>query len=151
MWRLLLVLIGWLPAIALAQAIPPVQPQPGLQNSIAVEVRFKGARTATNPSPTLRVMKFQTTDAKIYNVMHACWNKTTVCPPVVAATVRVYLSLPWDTSVNVTRFVLCNASECLLPSFSPLVAKPGQSFYFRYNRLQGQWEQPPSVIPTLAQ
>jgi len=50
-------------------------------------------------------------------------------------------------NVNVTRFVLCNASECLLPEFPALTAKPGEAYRFFYDRTTAQWVSHPVVVP----
>ena len=143
-------LLALAPALVGAQP-PPVQPQPGLHNYLEVEVRLKGNPTATNPSPTLKVSNLTgwqpTVDARYFNGSIPCWRTAAACPPVVAATARVYLKLPWLlTRVNVTRFVLCDASECLLPPFTVMIAKPGQAFSFNYDRVDAVWKEPPTVI-----
>ena len=147
--RVASLLLALAPALVGAQT-SPVQPQPGLHNFMEVEVRLKGAPTATNPLPTLRLEKLTgwtpTVEARYFNGSIACWRTASACPPVVAATARVYLKLPWITTrVNVTRFVLCDASECLLPPFPSMVAKPGQFFNFIYDRKDAVWKEPPRV------
>ena len=144
----LALMLAW-PLAARAQP-PPVQPQPGLHNYLEVEVRLKGNPTATNPSPTLRLEKLTgwapTADARYFNGAIACWRTTSTCPPVVGATARLYLKLPWiATRVNVTRFVLCDASECVLPPFAAMSAKPGEFFNFNYDRVAAVWKVQPSV------
>jgi hypothetical protein len=137
---------------ARAQTIPPVQPQLGLHGLTLIEVRLKGAPTATNPSPTVRLIKWKpaTIDAKTFTWTEPCWNAKSSCPQVVAATVRVYLSLPWLPNVNVTRFVLCGGSECLLPAFAPMQAKPGEGYRLSYDRYTAQWVEAPKVISSTA-
>lgn len=143
----LLLLALLLPATVFAQPAP-VQPQPGLQGIGSAEIRLKGAPTLTNPSPTVRLSKvvFKNLDSKTFIHTEACWNAKTACPLVVAATVRVFIELPWLGRVNVSRFVLCNATECLLPAFAPLSANPGQAYRFSYDRYTAAWTEPPAVI-----
>ena len=145
--RMLLLALLTFPAFA-QSVLPPVQPQPGLQALTTIEIRLKGVPTATNPSPTVRLIKWspKTIDVETFAVSEMCWNAKSPCPKVVEATARVYLTLPWLPNVNVTRFVLCPASECLLPPFSALQAKPGEIHWFIYNRYTAQWKTPPSVV-----
>lgn len=134
---------------AQAQTIPPVQPQFGLQALVTLEIRLKGAAVvgSTTP-PTVRLAKWQpaTMDARTFTFTQFCWNTKSSCPQVASATVRVYLHLPWLPNVNVTRFVLCNAPECTLPTFAPLVAKPGEAYRFSYDRVTAQWVTPPGIV-----
>lgn len=129
---------------AQAQTLPPVQPQPGLQNLIEIETRLKRA-----DGSTARLLKETppTIDARTFVAVIPCWNRTTTCPQIVSATVQLYIRLPWSTRMNVTRFVLCNGSECLLPPFAALQARPGEAYRFRYDRVSAQWAEPPTVIP----
>ena len=133
---------------AFAQTIRPIQPQFGLQALVTLEIRLKGAPTANNPLPTVRLVKWQpaTMDARTFTFTQFCWNTKSSCPQVVAATVRLYLNLPWLSNVNVTRFVLCNAPECTLPTFAPFVAKPGEAYRFSYDRVTAQWVTPPGIV-----
>ena len=134
---------------AAAQSPPPVQPQPGLHKLVSVEVRLKGAPTATGEQgSTVRLITFspQNADSRTFILTQACWNKTAICPAVHAATVRLYLKLPWSTRLNVTRFVLCGSTECTLPHFAPIQAKPGQAYKFSYDRVEAIWTETPSVV-----
>ena len=133
---------------AQAQSLPPVQPQPGLHTLVTLEIRLKGAPTATNPSPTVKLYtwKLENADSRRFTLVVPCWNTKSTCPQVLAATVRVYVKLPWVANVNVTRFVLCDGSECGLPKFAPLVAKPGEGYRFSYNRIRAVWVEVPSVV-----
>lgn len=144
---LTILLLALLPAVAAAQA--PVEPQPGLHTMIELEIRLKGTPTATQPSPTVRLRKWtpSTIDARTFTLTEPCWNAKSACPQVVTVTAQLYLKLPWATRVNVTRFVLCSGSECLLPAFAPLQAKPGEAFRFSYDRMTAQWTEPPRIVP----
>jgi len=143
-----------LPLAAAAQA-PNVAPlaESYLDSITEVDIRLKGAATATNAFPTLKLntgAKFiPKANALVLTHHEPCWNKTT-CPAVTAVTVQVFLNFPWGRS-NVTRYTgLCgNLTECTLPAFSPLTAKAGEAYRFVYDRVNAKWQEPPSVVAVL--
>ena len=136
--------IGWLLALTTsAHAVEPIQPQPGLQRVVDIEVRLKSGAT------TVKVHRWTplTINVGTVTLTVQCWNKVTDCPPVTSATVRLYLKLPWIPSVNITRYVLCNDTECLLPEFTPIQAPVGQAYKFSYDRRTARWVEPPRIVP----
>lgn len=146
-----LVVLGLLLALGAAAQAPNVTPQVAtwLESNTEVDIRLKGVPTATNPSPTVRLVRgvrFDPPFAQNYIYSLPCWNTASVCPQVVGVTIQVFLTLPTGRS-NVTRFTgMCgNASECVLPSFSGVQAKPGESYRFNYSRVKAIWNEPPSV------
>lgn len=144
LWLLLL------PSASQAQTIPPAQPQPevGLAQYVEFEIRLKGPPTATNPNPTVRLIKttFRTIDGRYFNYVEPCWNKTTPCK-ITGATVSVFAKVPWTPRLNVTRHLVCPAPECSLPSFQLVQAQPKEAFQFRYDRVTATWAPTPKVIP----
>jgi len=136
--------------------VPNVTPQSEtwLDPIMEVDIRLKGAPTATSAFPTLKLLAEQkflpSHNAIIYTVETPCW-RTTTCPAVTGMTVQVFLRLPWGRS-NVTRYTgLCgNSSECTMPAFDPLVAKAGEKYRFVYDRLAASWQVTPSVIGATA-
>ena len=85
-------------------------------------------------------------DAGRFIVKVPCWNKVSVCPQVASVTIKVFLKVPWIGRANVTRFTLCSQSECSLPAFVALQAKPGEAYRFFYNRMTAAWGEAPSVV-----
>jgi hypothetical protein len=130
----------------------PVQPQSigGLAEFVEFDIRFKGVATATNPAPTVKLasaVKFPTLEGQYFRHTEPCWNKTSACPVVVSATVQIFVRLPWiGTRTNVTRYLLCAGTECAMPSFQPMTAKPGEGFQFEYDRVKAVWNGVPSVV-----
>ena len=147
-------------AIGLAALLGQVQAQMPLAKPqastwaelVEFEFRLKGVPSATGTVATVKLIKakFPTLNATKFGLDEPCWNKTSVCPVVVSATAQVFIKLPWSTRLNVTKYVLCEASECLLPPFAQMQAKPGEGYRFRYNRLTAVWDTPPSVIAIVA-
>lgn len=150
--KYLFALLAWLPLTISAQTIPPVEPQAGLQGLVTLEIRLKGVPTLTNPSPTVKLYTWQlkNADSGTFILTIPCWNTTSACPRVIAATVRVFLKLPW-ANMNVTRFVLCNASECMLPVFPVMIAGPDESYRFSYDRTKAVWAEPPRIVSSWTQ
>jgi len=125
---------------------PIVQPQSQtwLSDNIEVELRLKTATESTAKVYIARFRKLE--DAGRFIVKVPCWNKVSVCPPVASVTIKVFLKVPWIGRANVTRFTLCSQSECSLPAFAALQAKPGEAYRFFYNRMTAAWEEAPSVV-----
>lgn len=137
-------------AFPLWAQLPPAQPQTSnwFAEHVEFEVRLRGVATATNPSPVVHtsVLKFPTLAGNPFNVTIGCWRTTSSCQQVVAATVRVFIRLPWNTRANITKYVLCSGTECMMPAFSPMTAKVGESYSFKYDRTTAKWVTVPSVV-----
>jgi hypothetical protein len=157
-----LLALALLPLAVAAQTVPPspnVTPQTvtGLQDYIEVDVRLKGIATATNPSPTIRVVgaaRWEPMNGRYFTLDVPCWNKSSACPPVAGVTFQVFFRLTGSASrTNVTRFTgMCGllTTECIAPWFVPITAKPGESYRFRYDRVAANWDATPTVVPTVA-
>ena len=150
--RILLLALLAFPAWA---QVPTSQPTTAnwFADLIEIELRLRGAPTGAVTQladmPTVKVVtaKMPNYWARNYVYTVPCWNKTTVCPKVIAVSYRVMLKLPWSTRMNVTRFTNCEASECLLAGvFAPLQAKPGQGYSFNFDRIEAVWGAAPAVV-----
>jgi hypothetical protein len=119
------------------------------EQNVQVDIRLKGPATATNPFPTVRLltMKFTPLNAKSFVFSVPCWNASSACPKVVGVTVQVFLQTPVGRA-NVTRFTgLCTSTtECVLPAFTAIQAKPGEIYRFNYSRINAAWNEPPLVM-----
>jgi hypothetical protein len=142
--KLLFAFLCFLAFAAWAQ-MPPVSAQQRnwLHTATDFEVRLKNAGGATVKLVTL---KFPSLNNRYFTYTVVCWNTASACPVVASATVRAYVKMPWAGRVNVTRFVLCDASECTMPVFAPLQAKTGEGYKFTYDRVKALWSPVPSVV-----
>jgi hypothetical protein len=122
-------------------------------DKVEVELRLKGPATTTNASPTIRVatIRFANVNARYFEHVWPCWNTASSCPQVTGVTARIYLKLPWTGRVNVTRYILCNGTECSLPNFPAIAAKPGEVYALSYDRIKAVWRVTPYItIPVPA-
>jgi hypothetical protein len=144
-------------SFAASAQVPVSQPMSGrwFSNVLEIELRLKGEPAAgkqvkaVNDLPTRRVVrvKFRNYNARYLTYTVPCWNKVSACQSVIAVTYRVMLKLPWSQRLNVTKYVNCQAVECLLAGvFAPLVAKPGEGYSFRYDRVEAVWAPAPNVV-----
>ena len=143
-------LMMWLPAMA---QMPLAKPQASTwAELVEFEFRLRGVPNAAGTVSTARLIKarFATLNATAFTHTEPCWNTASACPVVASATVRIFIKLPWSTRLNVTKYVLCEASECLLPPFAQMQAKVGEGYSFRYNRLTAAWDTPPRVVAVVA-
>jgi hypothetical protein len=123
----------------------PVQPQSTdwLSANVETEVRLKKA-----DGTTARLVKpaFPTYNARYFILTEPCWNKSSACPEITGATISLFVKLPWSNRLNVTKYVLCGATVCDMPAFGPLIAKPGEGYRLRYDRVTARWDPMPSVV-----
>jgi len=149
--RLALAVVLMVITLAVMAQAPNVTPQveTWLEQNVQIDVRLKGAATTTNPFPTVRLitMKFTPLNAKSFVFSVPCWNASSACPKVLGVTAQVFLNTPLGRS-NVTRFSgLCgNSTECVLPAFAAIQAKPGEIYRFNYSRVNAAWNEPPLTV-----
>jgi hypothetical protein len=160
-WQFLAALAVFLLSAQAYGQLPAAQPQNQADfysSFIEIELRLKRADGTT---ARVHVPKFGTMNAGAFTVTVPCWNKASACPAVVAVTARVSVLLPWiPTKSNVTKYVLCNGSECQLyyddgtpsgsPTFPAISAKPGEGYQIRFDRLKGRITPQPIVVAVLA-
>jgi hypothetical protein len=117
-------------------------------DKIEFELRLK-TTSASGAQSTAKLItkRFANINARYYTHTEPCWNKTSACPKIDAVTARAYLTLPWLPRTNITKFLLCNASECALSPWAiPIQAKPGEGYFFDFDRVGGEWRTVPSVV-----
>lgn len=117
-------------------------------DKVEFELRLK-TKNAKGEESTARLVtvKFANINARYYKHTEPCWNKASACPAIGGVTVRAYLTTPWLPRTNITRFLLCNGTECQLdPWVNPIQAKPGEGYAFDFDRVGGKWRTMPSVV-----
>lgn len=145
-----------LAALVASAQTPNVTPQTEtfLESAHEVDIRLKGVPSATGTVPTVKLLsafKAANPNDTSYTLAVPCWNAVSACPPVAGVTVQVFLNLGILGRKNVTAFTgLCGiATECTLPVFTPIQAKPGESYKFWYSRVSAAWKEQPSVVATV--
>jgi len=143
----LVLLLACAPALAQMPKVEKLS-RSWFNDKVEFELRMRGTNSKGSPY-TVRVVKlrFSNINARYYVHIEPCWNKVSACPAVNAVTIRAYLTLPWLPRTNITKFLLCNASECLLEPWAiPIQAKPNEGYRFDYDRVAGLWRTVPSVV-----
>ena len=127
-----------LPAMA---QMPSLQPQiVGMEKLVEFDIRLKTSSDGSGSASRLVSMTFGNLNARYFSVTIPCWNKTAVCPLISSATVQAFIKKADGTRQNVTKYSpQCAVIECIAPAFTPIQAKPGEAYFFSFDRDTAKW------------
>ena len=146
MRRVMFLLIG-VACVASSAHGQTLKPMTGFEKYIEADLLFKNAADKTLFTRKLPSGGYVMPDlwSASYEHTEKCWNNSSPCV-VAGLALQIYVNAPWLPRTNVSRFFEGCTSQCVLPPFAMITAKPGEPMRFEFNRVNAQWNHPPSVV-----